>query len=139
MTLPLKLIAYTASATLLLLCLYPLLVFAGDAVRLGPGLFEVVPDVSLEPGGRITLRLILVYNGNIPLTDFTVTLRARCGGVACAEASSNPATLVRGASSVVEARVPPTAEAVEVVVEGKVGGLYRLRARQEVSLGVVRG
>ncbi len=139
MTLPLKLLAYTASATLLLACLAPLASFANDAATLGSMLFQVTPSVSIQPDGRVHLRLTLTYNGNTPITGFTVRLRAKCGGILCAESSSQPTTLTRGAAITVEAQIPLTADTLELEAEGAIGGVYRLKASQEVALGVLRG
>ncbi|PLJ78485.1 hypothetical protein [Infirmifilum sp. SLHALR2] len=139
MSLPLKLAAYMASTFLLLACLAPLLSFAGDAASLGSGLFSLEPAFTVEQGGHASLKLTLTYKGNTPVTGFTLRARALCGNTVCAEASSTPTMLVRGASATLEIRVPLTADTLELEAEGLLGGVYRFRAVQEVSLGGIRG
>jgi len=128
-----------ASTLLLLACVAPLLSFAGDAASLGSELFSLEPAFTVEEGVRVSLRLTLTYRGNTPVTGFTLRARALCGNTVCAEASSTPTTLVRGASAMLEVRVPLTADALQLEAEGLLGGVYRFRAVQEVSLGGIRG
>jgi len=139
LSLPLKLATYAVSTLLLLACIAPLLSFAGDAASLGSGLFSLEPAFTVEEGGRASLKLTLTYRGNTPVTEFTLRARALCGNTVCAEASSTPATLARGASTALEVKVPLTADTLQLEAEGLLGGVYRFRAVQEVSLGGIRG
>jgi len=134
LNLPFKLLAYVASASLLLASLAPLLSIAWDLASLGPRVVEVSVEAAVEPEGYARVALTVAYRGGTPIEGFTVRVRAHCGGAPCAEATGQPTRLARGAASAVEVRIPLSADSLEIEAWGLVGGLYRFVVRREVRL-----